>query len=146
LDVPRVLHWSLRLCVSGAALAKDSAQIVCSGIASFDYRGNPEKIGIFIYFLDVRAEGGKARKYTLFSIRQSKLFQGSVIDRSVDSFQGKIALRNVQREFYVGSFKLERGQDDNYTMSLDGKINDDPAGRKTLYPIKAKLPCVDLSI
>jgi len=31
-------------------------------------------------------------------------------------------------------------------MSLNGKINDDPARRKTLYPIKAKLPCVDLSI
>jgi hypothetical protein len=101
---------------------------------------------MFIYFLDVRFEGGKARKYTLFSIRQTKLFQGSVIDRSGDSFQGKIVLKNVQGEFYVGSFKLERGQDDNYTMSLDGKINDDPARRKTLYPIKAKLPCVDLSI
>jgi hypothetical protein len=31
-------------------------------------------------------------------------------------------------------------------MVLDGKINDDPASGKTLYPIKAKSPCVDLSI
>jgi hypothetical protein len=134
------------LCVSSTAYAKDSAHIVCSGIAAFDYKGNPEKIGVFIYFLDVRAEGGNARKYTLSSIRQSKLFQGSMIDRSAESFQGNVVLKNAQSEFYVGSFKLERGQDDNYTMSLDGKINDDPTARKTLYPIRAKLPCVDLSI
>jgi hypothetical protein len=31
-------------------------------------------------------------------------------------------------------------------MGLDGKINDNPMGGKTLYPMKAKLPCVDLSI
>jgi len=43
-------------------------------------------------------------------------------------------------------FKLEQRQDDNYSMTLDGKINEDPSASKTLAPIKAKLPCVDLSI
>ena len=144
--IGRAVALAFGLCVSSAAYAKDSAHIVCSGIAAFDYKGAPEKIGVFIYFLDVRAEGGNARKYTLSSIRQSKLFQGSMIDRSTESFQGRIVLKNAQSKFYVGSFKLERGQNDNYTMLLDGKINDDPTGRKTLYPIRAKLPCVDLSI
>jgi len=63
------------LCVSSAAFAKDSAHIVCSGIAAFDYRGNPEKIGMFIYFLDVRVEGGKARKYTLFQSVKPSFFR-----------------------------------------------------------------------
>jgi hypothetical protein len=31
-------------------------------------------------------------------------------------------------------------------MAIDGKINDDPAAGKKLYPIKAKLPCVNLSV
>jgi hypothetical protein len=134
------------LCVSSAVFARDSARIVCSGIAEFDDKGSLSKIGVSIDFFDMRAEGGNARKYTLSSIYQSKLFQGSMIDRGSEFGQGKIALKNGQKELYVGSFKLERGQDEHYTMSLDGKINEDPASSKTLYPIKAKLPCVDLSI
>ncbi len=34
------------LCISSAAFARDSARIVCSGIAEFDDQGSPEKIGI----------------------------------------------------------------------------------------------------
>jgi hypothetical protein len=137
---------ALGLAIAGAALARDSARFVCSGIAEFDDKGVSDKIGISIDFFDARAEGGNSRKYTLSSIYQSKLFQGTMIDRSADFGQGKISLKNARSELFVGSFKLEKAQDDSYTMVLDGKINNDPTSSKTLYPLKARLPCVDLSI
>jgi hypothetical protein len=134
------------LCVCNAAFSRDSSRIVCSGVAEFISGGSAEKVGISIDFLDVRARGGIGREYILSSIYQSKLFQGSIIDRSDNYGQGRIILKNAQSEFFIGRFKLEMGPNDTYTMELDGKINDDPAGGKTLYPMKAKLPCVDLSI
>jgi len=140
------LALAFSLCVCGAAFSRDSSRIVCSGVAEFVSDGSPEKIGISIDLLDVRARGGIAREYILSSIYQSKLFQGSIIDKSDNYGQRRIVLKNAQVEFFVGTFKLEIGQDNAYTMELDGKINDNPAGGKTLYPIKAKLPCVDLSV
>jgi len=134
------------LCVCGAAFSRDSSRIVCSGVAEFVSSGSLEKIGISIDFLDVRAPRGIGREYILSSIYQGKLFQGSIIDKSDNYGQGRIILKNAQVEFFVGTFKLEIGQNNAYTMELDGKINDDPRGGKTLYLIKAKLPCVDLSI
>jgi hypothetical protein len=37
-------------------------------------------------------------------------------------------------------------KDDSYVMAIDGQINEDPAYSKKLFPIKAELPCVNLSI
>src|ERR1700674_415367 len=116
------------LCISSAAFARDSARIVCSGIAEFGNQGNLDKIGVSIDFLDVRARNGSDREYTLSSIYQRKLFQGSMINKSDKWGRGKIVLKNAGSQFYIGSFKFERGRDDNYSMILDGKINDDPAG------------------
>jgi hypothetical protein len=137
---------ALGLCISSASFARDSSRIVCSGIAEYGNPGNLDKIGVSIDFFDRRARNGSDREYTLSSIYQRKLFQGSMIDKSDQFGQGTINLTNVRSQFYVGSFTLEQGQGDNYTMILDGKINDDPSGGNILSPIKARLPCVDLSI
>jgi hypothetical protein len=134
------------LCVPGAALARDSSRYVCSAVGAFRDSGADTQIGISIDFYDSRAENGSARKYVLSAIYQGKLFQGSMIDRSEKFGEGSVSLKNGQSELYVGKFKLEPQQDDSYVMAIDGKINDDPADSKKLYPITAKLPCVNLSI
>jgi hypothetical protein len=135
---------ALGVCVSTAAFARDSSRYVCSGFADL---GSPadDKMGISIDFYDSRAPGGNGRKFVLSSIYQGKLFQGSLINKD-ENDQGKVALKNGRRQLFVGSFKIDKAQDDSYTMSLDGKINNDPGSSKTLQPAKAKLPCVDLSL
>jgi hypothetical protein len=133
------------LCLCSTVSARDSARYVCSAIVELRVEGGSRQIGISIDFFDGRAESGDARKYTLSSIYQGKLFQGTVIDRSDKFGQGRIALKNGRSELYVGSFKLEKQRSDSYAMSLDGMINDDPARGKMLYSIKTRLPCVDLS-
>jgi len=136
---------ALGLCVSSAALARDSRQIVCSGFAEVDSGGSPDKMGISIDFYDHRAESGSGRTFVLSSIYQGKLYQGTTSDKSEED-KGRIALKHSRSQLFVGSFKLETQQDDTYSMSLDGKINQDPDQTKKLYPAKAKLPCVDLSL
>jgi hypothetical protein len=131
------------LCVASAAFARDSSRYVCSGFAELG-GDSADKMGISIDFYDSRAPGGSGRKFVLSSIYQGKLFQAAILDKAED--RGQIALKNSQRKLFVGSFKLEKAQDESYTMSLDGKINDDPGSSKTLQPAKAKLPCVDLSL
>jgi hypothetical protein len=133
------------LFVLGNALARDSSRYVCSAVATFQDEGSDSQIGISIDFYDSRAEGGSARKYVLSSIYQGKLFQGSVIDRSEKFGEGSISLRNGQTELFVGKFKLEPQKDDTYVMAIDGRLNEDPAYSSKLHPIKARLPCVDLS-
>jgi hypothetical protein len=137
---------AIGLCLPATAFARDSSRYVCSAVASFRDGGADTQIGISIDFYDSRAEGGNARKYVLSSIYQGKLFQGSVIDRSDKFGEGSVSLKNGKSELYVGKFKLETQKDDNYVMAIDGKINDDPNSGKKLYPITAKLPCVNLSI
>jgi hypothetical protein len=134
------------ICLSGTAYARDSARHVCSAVAELKIEGGSEKLGISIDFFDVRAENGNARKYVLSSVYQSKLFQGFTIDRGVNWGQGKIAMKTGNSQFYVGGFKLEQQSDDSYTMVLDGMINIDPSASKKLYRVKAKLPCVNLSV
>lgn len=134
------------LCAPGTAFARDSSRYVCSAVADFRADGADSQIGISIDFFDSRAEGGSARRYVLSSIYQGKLFQGSMIDRSENFGQGSISLKNGQSELFVGKFKLEPQKDDSYVMAINGRINEDPAAGRKLYPIKAKLPCVNLSI
>jgi hypothetical protein len=134
------------VCLPGAALARDSSRYVCSAVVEYQIERSPSQIGMSIDFLDTRAENGDSRKYQLSSIYQGKLFQGVMIDRSENYGQGTITLKSGESQLYVGRFKLEQRPDDSYVMVLDGKINDDPAAGKTLYPIKARLPCVDLSV
>jgi hypothetical protein len=134
------------LCLAGPALARDSSRYVCSAVVEYQVEGSPSQIGVSIDFLDTRAENGDARKYQLSSVYQGKLFQGAMIDRSENYGQGTVTLKNGESQLYVGRFKLEQRPDDSCVMVLDGKINDDPAAGKTLYPIKVRLPCVDLSV
>jgi hypothetical protein len=143
-----VIKWTVLavgLCLSSAAFARDSSRFVCSGFAELG-ADSSDKMGISIDFFDSRAGGGNGRKYVLSSIYQGNLFQGTIIDKSEEFARGKVALKHSRSELFVGNFKLEKQQDDTYTMSLDGKINNDPGSSKTLYPAKAKLPCVDLSL
>jgi hypothetical protein len=134
------------LCLGEGAFARDSAHYVCSAIGEFRDGEATTQIGISIDFFDQRAENGNARKYVLSSVYQGKLFQGSMIDRSDKFGQGSVTLKNGRSQFYAGSFKLEQQNGGgSYAMSLDGKITDDPNSRKS-YPVKATLPCVDLSI
>ncbi len=137
---------SVGLCLPGTALARDSSRYVCSAVVEYQSEGSSSQIGVSIDFLDTRAENGDARKYQLSSVYQGKLFQGIVIDRSENFGRGVIKLRNGESQLYDGKFKLEQQADDSYVMVLDGRINDDPAAGRTMYPIKARLPCVDLSI
>jgi hypothetical protein len=135
------------LCVPTAALARDSSRYVCSAVAEFRDGDANSKIGVSIDFYDSRDPGGSdGRKYVLSSIYQSKLFQGSMIDKSDKFGEGAITLRNGRSELFVGKFKLEQQKDDSYVMAIDGRINEDPGSSRKLFPIKAKLPCVDLSI
>jgi hypothetical protein len=134
------------LCISGTAFARDSSRYVCSGFAELG-GDSADKMGVSIDFYDSRAPGGSGRKYVLSAIYQGKLFQAAVLDKGEGEYaQGKITLKNPRSKLFVGSFKLEKGQDESYTMSLDGKINEDPGSSKELRPAKAKLPCVDLSL
>jgi hypothetical protein len=138
---------AITLCGTTAALARDSSRYVCSAVAEFRDGDANSKIGISIDFYDSRAPRGDGRKYVLSSIYQSKLFQGSMIDRSDKFGEGSVALKNGRTQLYAGSFKLEqKSGGDSYVMSLDGKISDDPTDRGKAYPVKATLPCVDLSI
>jgi hypothetical protein len=134
------------LCVPATALARDSSRYVCTAVAEFSDQGASSQIGVSIDFYDSRAPGGDGRRYVLSSIYQSKLFQGSMIDRSDKFGEGSISLKNGRAEFFVGKFRLEPQKDDSYVMAIDGKINEDPGSSNKLYPIKAKLPCVNLSI
>jgi len=141
-----VLGLALGLGAGGTALGRDSSRLVCSGFAELDYNGSQEKMAISIDFLDRRAAGGVNREYVLSSIYQRKLFQGKMVSTS-DVWGGKIALSDGSRsKLFVGVFELEKGQNDAYTMSLDGKVNRDPSGHATLITAKARLPCVDLSL
>jgi hypothetical protein len=138
---------ALGLCAPATALARDSSRYVCSAVAEFsDQGGASSQIGVSIDFYDSRAPGGDGRKYVLSSIYQSKLFQGSMIDKSDTFGEGSISLKNGRSEFFVGKFKLEAQKDDSYVMAIDGKINEDPGSSNKLFPIRAKLPCVNLSI
>jgi len=130
------------------ALARDSSRFVCSGITDLRDGDAVSKLGISIDFFDSRfGKGGDARKYVLSSIYQGKLFQGWWIDRSANFGQGTVTLKNGRSRLYEGSFKLERQKDgDSYMMSIDGKITDDPSSGGKLLPVKASLPCVDLSV
>jgi hypothetical protein len=134
------------LCLPGTAIARDSSRYVCSAVVEYQAEGALSRIGVSIDFLDTRAEKGDARRYQLSSIYQGKLFQGIMIDRSENFGRGTIKLRNGESQYYDGKFKLEQQSDDSYIMVLEGRINDDPAAGKTMYPIKARLPCVDLSV
>jgi hypothetical protein len=136
---------AITLCGTTAALARDSSRYVCSAVAEFRDGDANSKIGISIDFYDSRAPRGDGRKYVLSSIYQSKLFQGSMIDRSDNFGEGSISLKNGSSEFFVGKFKLEQQKDDSYVMAIDGGINEDPGSSRKLFPIKARLPCVDLS-
>jgi hypothetical protein len=133
------------LCASGTAFARDSSRYVCSAVAELKGDGATWRIGISIDFFDSRAESGDARKYVLSSIYQGKLFQGSMIDRSDKFGQGSVFLKNGRSLLFAGSFKLEQQKDDSWVMAIDGKLNDDPAAGTKTYPVKAKLPCMDLS-
>jgi hypothetical protein len=128
-----------------AALAKDSAHIVCAGVATYGSAGATSKVGISIVFFDARA-GVSDRKWVLSSIHQQKLYQGSMIDKTGNFASGRIVLNNGSQKFYSGQFKLEKGANDRYVMLLDGEINDNPAAGGPGQPIKSKLSCIDISI
>ncbi|HLH89690.1 MAG TPA: hypothetical protein VKX28_14650 [Xanthobacteraceae bacterium] len=143
---PTLAAVAFTLCVPAAALARDSTRQVCSAIAEFRDGDATTKIAVSIDFYDSRDPGGSdGRKYVLSSIYQGKLFQGSMIDKSDKFGEGTITLKNGRSELYAGKFKLEQQKDDSYVMALDGRINEDPTASRKLYPIKAKLPCVNLS-
>jgi hypothetical protein len=139
---------ALSLC--GTALGRDSGHWVCSAVTEFQADGNNSPIGISIVLDDWRAPGGRDRIRVLSWVYGGKLFQGSVRD-ATDSvgLQGNVAIKNGKNQLYAGAFRLKRendGQpDERYALVLDGKITDDPAST-TLHPIKATLPCVNLSI
>jgi hypothetical protein len=135
------------ICAFGArsANAADSFRAVCSGFAELQSGGATAKMGVSIDFVDVRF-GSSNGRYTVSSIYQGRLFQGSIIDRSGSGYQGKITLRNSSRQFFVGSFKLDADQSQTYNMVIDGKLNQDPSSGNVLLPGKATMPCVNLSM
>jgi hypothetical protein len=119
------------------ATAADSFRAVCSGFDEL------QKVGISIDFLDNRY-GAAKRKYTVSSIYQGALFQGVIIDSSGNGYKGQITLKHSSQRYFVGSFSLETDTSQKYSMHLDGKLNQDPS-KNVLLPVKATLPCVDLS-
>jgi hypothetical protein len=80
--------------------------------------------------------------------------------------RGHVAIKNGNSRLYVGTFRFvanEGKPNTTYALALDGKVTDDPEGKITedpegghiidghagstkLHPIKAMLPCVDISI
>jgi hypothetical protein len=144
----------LSLC--GTAFGKDSGHYVCSAVTSFERDGENSRIGISIVLDDWRApgNGGIDRIRLLSWVYAGKLFQGSVRDTGNPPvnhdyvMQGHVEIKNGKRQMYAGAFKLRRvnaGQpDQSYALVLDGKVTDDPGSEK-LYPVKATLPCIDIS-
>jgi hypothetical protein len=68
--------------------------------------------------------------------------------------RGHVAIKNGASLLYVGTFSFELANADNpnqsYALVRDGKVTDDPLdhrhlGSTKLYPIKARLPCIDIS-
>jgi hypothetical protein len=120
-------------------LAQDTFRVVCSGFAS--NADNPsQKMGISIDFFDQRS--GTARKYTLSSIYQLKLWQGTITG-SGGNYKGTVVLKNGSRRLFSGTFDLANGAQ-GYTMSLDGKLSEDP-GNSPPFTASASLPCVNLT-
>jgi hypothetical protein len=150
----------LSLC--GTAFGKDSGHRVCSGVAAFQADGDSSRIGISIVLDDYRAGArGGEREWVLSWVYAGRLFQGSVRE-SEDSplpdfhgrgrntiMQGRVEIKNGESPLYVGTFRFvdlanARKPNLSYALVLDGKVTDDPTSTK-LYPVKATLPCVDIS-
>lgn len=123
-----------------ATLAQDSFRAVCSGFAK-NVNNPSQKMGISIDFFDQRFAGG-SRKYTLSSIYQLKLWQGTVIS-SGDDYKGTVILKNRSRWLFSGKFSLANGAQ-GYSISLDGKLSQDP-GREPPFSATGSLPCVNLT-
>jgi hypothetical protein len=135
------------LSISDAASARDSLRLVCSGFGEIASNASTDQIGISIDFLDTRAKDGSSRNYIFSSIYHGKLFQGKIIDKSGEFPGGKLVLQQSGRQLYIGKFEFDRKEDRTYSLLLMGKINKDyPSSGSKLYPVKAILPCVDLSI
>jgi hypothetical protein len=139
----------------GAAFGKDSAHSVSSGVALLQAEGDSSRIGISIVLDDDRAGwAGTDREWVLSWVCAGRLFQGSAPDpegaprpdnrlggRDV-IVQGHVAIKNGKSRLFVGTFPFEAGRP--YALVVDGRVTDDPGSTK-LYPIKATLPCVDIS-
>ncbi len=152
---------AIGLSFCGTAFGKDSGHRVCSGVATFQADGDSPRIGISIVVDDYRAGSrGSEREWLLSWVYAGRLFQGSVRETE-DSplpgshrrggsaiMRGRVAIRNGKNQLYVGTFSFERanaGQpEESYALVLDGRVTDDPDSVK-LYPIKAMLPCIDIS-
>ena len=128
-----------------SANAADSFWAVCSGFAELQDGGVTTKMGVSIDFLDVRS-GGSNRKYTVSSIYQGRLLQGTIINSSGAGYQGNITLRSSSQKFFIGRFKLDADQNQTYNMVIDGKLNQDPSSSNVLLTGKATLPRVNLSL
>jgi hypothetical protein len=160
-----VAAMGLSLC--GTAFGKDSGHRVCSGVATFQADGDSSQIGISIVLDDYRAGWrGSEREWLLSWVYGGRLFQGSAReteDSPLPDFrtrgggavmQGDVAIKNGKSRLYVGTFRFEVANADepnqSYALVLDGKVTDDPLDRRhrgstKLYPIRASLPCVDIS-
>jgi hypothetical protein len=158
---------AMGLSFCGTAFGKDSGHRVCSGVATFQVDGDNSRIGISIVLDDYRVgRAGAEREWVLSWVYAGRLFQGSA--RETEDFplpdfrvggggvimQGHVAIKNGASQLYVGTFRFELANADkpnqNYALVLDGKVTDDPLDRRhlgstKLYPIKARLPCVDIS-
>jgi len=161
---------AMGLCFCGTAFGKDSGHRVCSGVATFQADGD-RQIGISIVLDDYRAgRMGDEREWVFSWVYAGRLFQGSVRetgDFPLHNFQvggrgaimqGHVAIRNGKSRLYVGTFRFEvvhfSKPNQSYALVLNGKVTNDPFGRRIiddgtgstkLYPIKATLPCVDIS-
>jgi len=162
---------AMGLCICATALGKDSGHSVCSGVAAIHGDGDSSQIGISIVLDDYRAgRRGDEREWVLSWVYAGKLFQGSV--REAEAFprpeyrvggryvimHGHVTIKNGKSRLYVGTFSFEQADagtpNASNALVLDGKVTDDPDGRAiidgrtgstTLYPIKATLPCIDIS-
>jgi hypothetical protein len=159
---------AMGLSFCGTAFGKDSGHRVCSGVATFQADGDSSRIGISIVLDDYRA-GGVEREWVLSWVYAGRLFRGSVRETKdfplpdfqvrgrVAIMQGYVAIKNGESRLYAGTFRFEIANagkpNARYALVLDGKVTNDPdgrgvidgTGRTKLYPIKATLPCVDIS-
>jgi hypothetical protein len=153
---------AIGLSFCGTAFGRDSGHQVCSAVARVQAgpwsdedkdaddwglglrRDEKERLvpimGISIVVDNARWKAVE-RLWTLSWVFAGELYQG---EWEHWELPGHVALKNGKRLLYEGTFSFEGDK-----LVLHGKVTDNPDrrfGRTKFYPIKAKLPCVDISV
>lgn len=143
----RLFLVALLLLVPTSAHARDSLQLVCTGIVMKPADGG-ERIALFFHFFESRAADGVSRDEYLSTIYQGQLFQGHYLNKGKDKMGAAIVLENAAHVRFDGKYTVDNKRGTApYTMHVIGRINELPSEVKASYrAVDEILSCTDLSI